>query len=227
MNLSEDEMRQLEELNRSAFDVDWGRFGTIPGRRWPSPRRLTTDAAVVALAVFLGALLDRLISPKGVAVAPGELLLASLTPVPRTDRGGEADRLETTADGSFALRPGSSFSLIISSPRSGKATVVLSSDDRTAIYPTREQRSIDIEAGKSYRYGPLRAPRSRTTAVAVVTDPEATETIRTLLAGPPPTASAPLASRIQDTLRKAGHPWIAINQVLVEPAPVTQADQRP
>jgi hypothetical protein len=228
MNLTKEEMRHLEELNRLAFDVDWKRLNEIHRGRFSLPAPLVINAAIVFLAVILGVLLGHLITSRiGAVVPPGELLIAGLTPAPGLARDGKIDRLEATLDGAYAIRSGSTYSLIISSPRSGEATLVLSGADQTVVYPAAGQGPILVDAGKPSRYGPLRAPRSRTTVLVVVTDPQATVTIRAILEKSSVTEVELLAPRIQDALRKAQGHWIAINQLIVEPSPAPRSDQTP
>ncbi len=223
MSLTREEIEQLEQdrAANDAFEVDWERLDKLHGARFRFRRGLSTGAALVTVAAALGVLVGRFLPSTGGAARPrGELLIASLTPAPRLARSGDAGRVETTSDGTFAIRPGSPYSLIIRSPRAGAATLVVGEAGRSpVIYPTPRQSPLRVEAGKPFTFGPLRAPRSRTIALVVVADPQAASAVRAIIEGLSPAEIEASASRIQDALRDVRLPWAAINRIIIEPAP--------
>ncbi len=222
MSLTQEEIEAVEK-NRAplAFEVDWERLDQINRRRSPLVLRRAATGAIVILAGVLGIVLGRLIPSKNGVVGPStEILLASLTPVARGERGLTTGRPQPTPEGTFAVLPGSSYSLVIRSPRSGVATLLLLGPERIVVLPRSGQSPIRVPAGQPLVHGPLAAPRARSTALLIVADPDPTETVSKVVAQTQSgqISVAELAERIRAALAGAGRTWVAMSQVDVEPA---------
>jgi hypothetical protein len=176
-------------------------------------------AALIFVSAGLGLIAGRQLAPTQDPAGPmGELLSASLTPVPGQDRSDRLNEISVTSDGSFTIHPGTPYSLIIRSPRAGAATIVIISAGQTIIYPKNGQDPIGVEAGmKPQPYGPLTAPLSKSTAIVVITDQDATATIGAIVERQSTAPGEPLEGRIRDELSRAGRPWVAIERVSIEP----------
>jgi hypothetical protein len=179
--------------------------------------RWVPRAALVLASAGLGGIAGHQLATTRDQPSPmREILIARLTPVTGQDRSGDGDRIETKADGSFAIQQ-EFYSLSICSPRSGIATIVLTGPGQPIVYPKGKQEPIRVEAEKPLRYPAMPTPRSRTTVIVVITEPDATAIIRTTVEASSTIAGDPLESRIRDSLWKAGRSWVAINQVIIEP----------
>jgi hypothetical protein len=191
-----------------------------------APAPWVSRAALVLVGLGLGLIAGRRLESRDRAGPMTELLTATLTPAPRQDRSGNADEIRVTADGSFAIRPGAGYSLIIRSPRAGAATIVLSGAGQTIVYPKEGRDPILVDAEmKSHSYGPLPAPLLKSTAIVVITDSDATATIRAIVEGKRTTPGESLEALIRDEFSKAGRPWVAIERVIVEPS--SQPETKP
>lgn len=205
---------------------------------------------VLAASVLLGVFVNRFLTAwrPHLTGSSCEVILANVTPVPDSRSRGMASRspnaviadslanlssvlrgtsdfnvgstLAVTGEGSFAIAPASTYGVVIRSPRSGWATVIVLDSEQPRTYPKPNQERIAIQADRPFRFYPLQAPRSSTPVLAIVTDPDATEVINGVIQRLPREArsSVALVDRVQEALVKAGHSWAVIGQVTVEPA---------
>jgi hypothetical protein len=150
---------------------------------------------------------------------PGEVLLASLTAVPRDSRTLEAARVMLDDQGVYRIAGGRDFALEIGSPRRGVATLVLLGPGQPIVYPLPGQADIVVEPLEPRKFGPLDRPEARTTVLVIVTATPAAETVRSHLAA---TAAAldqrdRLLAPLEQALWAAGQHWAALGRITIEP----------
>jgi hypothetical protein len=110
------------------------------------------------------------------------------------------------------------YSLVISSPHKGFATVITCAPGKQEIFPRLDQDEIRIEARQGKRDGPYPQLDGKAIVLVVVSESPATEVIRKALPEGTPNQIDQLLKLIEEPLWKAGHRWVAIGYMAVEPA---------
>jgi hypothetical protein len=110
------------------------------------------------------------------------------------------------------------YSLVISCPHKGFATVIIRAPGKQEIFPRPDQDEIRIEALQAKRAGPYSQLDGKAIVLVVVSESPATEVIRKALPEGTPDQVDQLLKLIQEPLWKAGHRWVAIGYMAVEPA---------
>jgi hypothetical protein len=204
----------------AATEVAGGtRQGWLSGMMWEAVWLWTRWWwALVGTGLVAALLLVVVIREVFLPVRP-ELLLASLTAVPRDSRA--ADSAEVTLDdqGTYRIRGGQEFSLEIVSPRQGVVTLVLLGPGPPTVYPRPGQTDIWVDPFQVRKYGPLHRPEGKTTVLVIVTATPAAKMLEQYLAR---TATTPddldqVRERLEKVLQYAGHRWAAIGRITVEP----------
>jgi hypothetical protein len=190
----------------------------------PAPRgRMLLRAALVGLGLAASFLLGWLIGQGRLGPeAPGrqgELLLASLTAVPRDSRALDATRVMLDDQGVYRIAGGKDFALEIRSARQGVATLVLLGPGQPTVYPLAGQADIAVEPLKPRKFGPLDRPEARTSVLVIVTARPAAETVRRHLAAAEAALDQPdrLLDQLEQSLWAARQPWAALGRITVEP----------
>jgi hypothetical protein len=197
-----------------------------PARPTPSPglpwKRWLGGGSALAAAVLVGLAVGRWVLPGGGRAPVSdscEILVAGLTPQPRTGRAGQPpERMTLGADRTYRLEARRDFQVAIESPHPGFATLVLLAPGRVDVFPRPGQEEIRVEAfPHSHEFGPLPQLGTTTTVLAVVTERPAAEAIRQVLAaeGASPAEVGRLLRDIQEALRKAAQPWAAVGRITV------------
>ncbi len=115
--------------------------------------------------------------------------------------------------------------LDLGSPRSGVATVVILTDRDRKIYSQVDPNDADqtdpiyLEAGQNVRYGPIRPPARPAIVFLIVTEQPCLDVVQSVFpaAGTTPDQLEALLQRLQDNLKNAGHTWLAVQRIAVEP----------
>jgi hypothetical protein len=204
------------------------RKGTMPMRQPPAcepglGRRTLLRAALIAVGLAASFLLGWLVGTGKLAPEPsrrpGEVLLASLTAVPRDSRAAEAARVTLDDQGVYRIAGGRDFALEIRSPRRGVATIVLLGPGQPMVYPLPGQADIAVEGMEPRKFGPLDRPEVRTTVLVIVTATPAAETVRRHLAAAEAARDQPdrLLAQLEHALWAAGQHWAALGRITIEP----------
>jgi hypothetical protein len=180
-------------------------------------------AAVAAAAALLLGCFAAVRYNQATGRIPGgrEVLLADLTPAPRPVMGADSEVITLDSRGTYRVPPGRGFDVTIRSLRGGWATVVVLAPGGAQVYPQSGQAPIRIEPNRPRNYGPLTSPDGRSAVVTVVSAADATAVVRDALAAgdAAPERVDQLLERLQEALWRAGHRWVAIGRVTVEPGP--------
>jgi hypothetical protein len=150
---------------------------------------------------------------------PLDVLLASLTAVPRDSRAGESARVTLNDRRVYRITGGRDFALEIRSPLPGVATLVLLGAGQAVVYPLPGQAPIAVAPFEPRKFGPLDRLEARTTVLVVVTAAPAAETVRKYLAGTEAALNDPdlLLAQLERPLWLAGQRWVARGRITVEP----------
>jgi len=196
------------------------------------PRSLVTDRwtlrwrasiAVAAASVLLVALVGYALRP----IPATRIELAAIWPQIDSSRGdGGISKPTVRADGAVTV-PSTDFAVVLESPRDGVATLVLTTETRTLVFPQLGQEPIEIKAGVKRSYGPLPGPESRMLAIVVVTARRADDELRNVVAewGGATVTKDSFMDRIRERLVGDGHVWLAVARVELEPVR-TSDDQK-
>jgi hypothetical protein len=226
--------QSLEE--RQAAEVAWAAAraaalarGTVVGGQaagtQPAPgRRVLRRAALIGLGLAASFLLGWLAAvshvPSWQLQSSGqpffELLLASLTAVPRDSRSPEAARVMLDDQGVYRIAGGKDFALEIRSPREGVATLVLLGPGEPVVYPLPGQGDIAVEPLEPRKFGPLDRPEGRTAVLVIVTATPAAEMVRQHLASAGAAQDQP-ERLLAHALWAGGQRWAALGRIAIEP----------
>jgi hypothetical protein len=197
--------------------------GKAAGTRPALGRRMLLRAALVGLGLAASFLLGWLagkgrLGPEPLR-RPSELLLASLTAVPRDSRSPESARVMLDDQGVYRIAGGKDFALEIRSPREGVATLVLLGPGQPVVYPLPGQGDIAVGLLEPRKFGPLDRPEGRTTVLVIVTATAAAETVRQHLAAAGATVDQPdrLLAQLEQALWEVGQRWAALGRITIEP----------
>jgi hypothetical protein len=150
---------------------------------------------------------------------PGELLLASLTAVPRDSRAADGARVTLDDQGVYRIAGGRDFALEIRSPRRGVATLVLLQPGQPMVYPLPGQADIAVEPMEPRKFGPLDRPEARTTVLVIVTATPAAEMVRRHLGAAEAALDQPdrLLAQLEQALWAGGQHWATLGRITIEP----------
>jgi hypothetical protein len=152
----------------------------------------------------------------GPSAPPGELLLASLTAVPRDSRAASGAQVTLDDEGVYRIG-GKDFALQIRAPRRGMATIIVLGPGQPVVYPLPGQAQIAVQALESRKFGPLDLPKARTSVVVIVTAMPVADVVRRYLAGAGAALDQPERLVGQLGLGGAGQPWVAVGRITIEP----------
>jgi hypothetical protein len=179
-----------------------------------TPWKWALAGAGLAATFLLGLLVGPALRPSS-----HELLVASLTAIPRDSRAPDAAQVKLDDEGVYRITGGKDFAIEIGSPRPGVATVVLLGPGPPTVYPLPGQVDIPVEPFRPRKFGPLDRPDAQTTVLVIVTATPAAEVIRQHLTAEAAAADQPdrLLGQLEQALWQAGHRWAALGRMTVEP----------
>lgn len=176
-------------------------------RRWVRVVAIAAGVALILLAVVPTSL------PRSRPAL--QIEVAEIWPQAAGARGAGADFApRVNAEGAIAI-PENEFSVALESPRSGFATIVLSNDSHTLVFPQPNQTAIKVQAGVKRSYSPLALLEPSTSALVVITERRVDDEVREVVERSMHASGdkTPLVEGIRERLANAGHKWMAIGHV--------------
>jgi hypothetical protein len=175
-------------------------------------------SALVALAAMLFCVLaGHYAFPPREASRNGTVLLATLNIQERKNRSEPPMSVAQNAEGHYTVA-GDSYSLVITSPRTGRYTVAMISRDGTRkLYPESEDDGAEISQDQALQLGPFQAPSEITLVTVVVTQASATPLVRTILSKSPKQERSreAILAALEQGLWDAGHKWAALQSIVL------------